>query len=131
MMRVRRKFNPITRKTSPRWQGLSSSVVSNFAGGLPNEHIFTVSFSPVKLLPTTICGYLGCVINKAQRQGKNLPPIADSCISSERINYADNSHIVTNLDCIYAPMRLIATIVAGVFFCLNLKRLSRYELLYM
>jgi len=126
MMRVRRKFNPITRKTQARCLGLSSSV-DKLSQGLPNKSIILILYPPVKLLPTTICGYLGCVINKAQRQGKNLPPIADSCISSERINYADNSHIVTNLDCIYAPMRLIATIVAGVFFCLNLKRLSRYD----
>ena len=129
-MRVRRKFNPITRKTQARCLGLSSSVVRT-DGLLPNKSIILILYPPVKILSTAICGYLGCVINKAQRQGKNLPPIADSCISSERINYADNSHIVTNLDCIYAPMRLIATIVAGVFFCLNLKRLSRYELLYM
>ena len=52
-----------------------------------------------------MCGNSGLVKNKTKRQGKNLPPIADSCVSSERINYVDNSHISTNLDCYSAPMR--------------------------
>lgn len=79
----------------------------------------TLNQSPVS---TMICGHSGCVNSKAQRQGKNLPPMADSVTMRERINYGDNSHIINGHSLVnQQPMREIATIVAGVFFCLNKK----------
>lgn len=60
-------------------------------------------------------GNSGCVTSKAQSKQSMLPPIADSVVRRGRINYGDNSYIITNLDYLIVPMILIASIEAGVF----------------
>ena len=74
--------------------------------GLPNISHILVLYSPMSTKFTKICGDLGCVKCKAQRQGQNPPPIADSTTRCERINYGDNSHIFTGHSLVnQQPMR--------------------------
>ena len=71
----------------------------------------------IKSVSTLICGDLGCVTSKAQRQGQNPPPIADSATRHERINYGDNSHIFTGHSLVnQQPMRNRFDRSGGILF---------------
>ena len=90
-----KRLNYIYRLTVGRLCG--KFVLSDTGSSLPQV---------IKSVSTLICGSSGCVTSKAQRQGKNPPPTADSVTMRERINYGDNSHIINGHSLVnQQPMR--------------------------